>query len=324
MSVEQIKLALRPYDQFNPLIIGAAEVSGYKVDVDFRAPLSDDFTGGFHAREISFNRYVLARASGDDTLVGLPAFVLRGFRHRNYIVHRSSTISELRELVGARIGTNSWSDTGTMWARAALREAGVDLGGVQWVIGNLDETVKVKPPTPLDVPPPANSQRLADDENLLECLRRGTLDAVTTAFVPNSIYEADGEFRRLIPDFRRAEVAYHERTGVYPAFHIVAVQRSFAQGSPEVVLALYQALVKSWQLWWAKTKNYGDASPWAIEEAETLIKQFPDDLLPFGTKSPSHKHMLASMCVEQLEQKLVAKAADPEALFAEFNQIAAA
>jgi 4,5-dihydroxyphthalate decarboxylase len=323
MSISQINIALRPYDQFNPLIIGAAEVSGFQVNVDFRAPLSDDFSGGFHAREISFNRYVLAHAKGDNSLMGLPAFVLRGFRHRNYIVHRSSPITELRELTSARIGTNSWSDTGTMWARAALREAGVDLEGVRWVIGDLDDTVKVKPPTPLDVPPPSGSERLAENETLLDGLRKGTLDAVTTAFVPNSIYQRDGEFRRLIPDFRQAEVAYHDRTGVYPAFHIVAVQRSFAERSPEAVIALYEALIKSWQIWWAKTKNYGDASPWAIEEAETLAKRFPDDLMPFGTKSPSHRHMLASMCVEQLQQKLVAKAANPESLFAEFNQIAA-
>jgi 4,5-dihydroxyphthalate decarboxylase len=322
MSIEQINIALRPYDQFNPLIIGAAEVPGFKVSVDFRAPLSDDFSGGFHAREISFNRYVLARAKGDDSLVGLPAFVLRGFRHRNYIVHRSSPITKLSELACGRVGTNSWSDTGTMWARAALREAGVDLDGVHWVIGDLDETVKVKPPTPLDVLPPTNSERLAENETLLGGLRKGTLDAVTTAFVPNAIYESDGEFRRVIPNFRQAEVAYHQRTGVYPAFHIVAVQRSFAEQAPEAVLALYQALIKSWQIWWTKTKNYGDASPWAIEEAETLVKQFPDDLMPFGTSSPSHRHMLASMCIEQLQQKLVAKAADPESLFAKFNQIA--
>jgi 4,5-dihydroxyphthalate decarboxylase len=322
MSRANIKIALRAYDQFCPLINGAVSDPEFDFDVDFRAPLSDDFSSGFHAREISFNRYVLAYARGERDLIGLPAFVLRGFRHRNYIVRRDSPFTRLSELKGRRIGTNSWGDTGTLWARAALREAGVEVHDVSWLLGDLDEVTKLKPRGAKDVEPPANADYLRGQQNLLAALRDHTIDAVTTAFMPPSVYERDGEFRRLVTDFRQAELDYHSRTRIYPAFHIVAVQRSFAETSPDAVRALYRALQESWNIWWAKTKNFGESSPWAIGEAETMLTLFPDDVFPFGTRSPSHVRMLEAICNEQLRQGLISDPADPGSLFSDFEQLA--
>jgi 4,5-dihydroxyphthalate decarboxylase len=322
MSRTRIKIALRAYDQFCPLINGAVSHPEFEFDVDFRAALSDDFSPGFHAREISFNRYALAHARGERNLIGLPAFVLRGFRHRNYIVRRDSPLTSLSELKGRRIGTNSWGDTGTMWSRAALREAGVDVSDVSWVLGDLDDVTKLKPRGPTDAGPPADTLYLSEQQTLLGALRDQSVDAVTTAFMPPSVYERNGEFRRLITDFREAELAYHTRTGIYPAFHIMAVQRSFAETFPDAVRTVYQALQDSWNIWWTKTKNFGESSPWAIEEAETMLNLFPDDLFPFGTQSASHRRMLRAVCDEQLKQKLVTVPADPGALFSDFEELA--
>ena len=324
MSSTSVNIVLRAYDQFCPLILGAIDTPGFDFDVRFRAPLSNEFPEGIHGGEVSFNRYVMARANGDDRLVGLPAFVLRGFRHRNYIVRRDSPLESLSELKGKRVGSNSWSDTGTMWARAALREAGVEVGDVQWVIGHLDDNIRMKPKTPFDVEPPHGSTLLAGGQTLMDGLRAGTVDAATTAFMPPSVYEVGGEFRRLVRDFRAAESGYHRRTGVYPAFHIMAVQRSFAETNPRAVLALYDALIASWENWWLKLKNFGEASPWAIEEAETMIRDFSEDTPPFGSDKPAHRTMLAAMCHEQYAQGLVGTAADPARLFSDFEEIAKA
>ena len=85
---------------------------------------SADLDGG----ETSFSRYVRARAAGDDRVIALPLFLMRGFRHRCIIVRRDIDRRDAADLKGARIGLTGWPDSGNTWTRAILREAGV---GVQ-------------------------------------------------------------------------------------------------------------------------------------------------------------------------------------------------
>jgi 4,5-dihydroxyphthalate decarboxylase len=127
MADVDVKMTLRAYDHTCPLLLGDVPTPGVRLTIDHRAALTLQFPDGLDVAEVSFNRYTLARARGDDTLVGLPAFVLQGFRHRNFFVRADSALTSLAQLRGRRVGTNSWPDTGTMWARAAMRDAGVEL-----------------------------------------------------------------------------------------------------------------------------------------------------------------------------------------------------
>src|SRR5262249_4102423 len=123
MADIDVKMILRAYDHTAPLLIGDAPTPGVRLTIDHHAPLTLQFPDGLDIAEVSFNRYTLARARGDDTLAGLPAFVLQGFRHRNFFVRADSTLTRLADLRGRKLGTNAWPDTGTMWARAAMRDA---------------------------------------------------------------------------------------------------------------------------------------------------------------------------------------------------------
>lgn len=323
MDNVDVNLIFRPYDQYTRLIMGAVETPGINLSVNYTAPLKFTFDEGVHGGEISFNRYVASYANGDAQLVGIPAFVVRGFRHRSYIVRQDSPLRDLASLRGKRIGTNSWGDSGTMWSRAALREAGVGVGDVQWVIGDLDESTKKKKSDVVDFEPPAGSEYLAEGRNLLAALRAGEIDAVTTAFMPQSVFERGGEFRRVVEDFRTAERACRERTGVFPASHIIAFDRDFAERHPAAVFAVYKGFQASWAAWWAMQRNFAQTSPWAMAEVETIIRDFPEDFPPFGTDRPAMQRMLAAICEEQEAQGLVAKAADPARLFADFDRLIA-
>jgi 4,5-dihydroxyphthalate decarboxylase len=323
MSELQVNMTLRPYDHLVPLFLGDVQTPGLKLNLDHRMPMVSTLSEDLAAAEVSFNRYVLAAAKGDDSIIGLPAFILRGFRHRNYIVRRDSPLENLGDLRGTRIGTNSWSDTGTMWARAAMRDAGVEVTDVNWVIGDLDEATPLKPPTHMDVDPPQGTQFLRSGQTLMGTLRDGGIDALTTAFMPNSVFEPNGEFRRLVRNFREVEGEFHRRTGVYPGFHIVAVRRDFAEAHPQAVMTLYDALRASWNIWWTKAKKFAESSPWAMEEIETQVRDFSGDIPPFGTESDAHKRMLAMICHEQFAQGLIPSAARPEELFAGFDSIKA-
>lgn len=321
MSNIRVNMVLRAYDQFCPLMLGNVQTPGIDLRVDFRADIGNEFPDTLDVGEVSFNRYVMAYANGDRCLVGIPAFVLRGFRHRNYIVRRDSDLKSLSDLRGKRIGCNSWSDSGTLWARQALREAGVDIGDVQWVIGHLDETTKLKPRTPQDVCPPPGTEFLSEDQNLMAEMMAGRIDAITTAFMPDMVFMPDGAARRLVTDFRAVETEFHKRTGIYPAFHVMAFRRDFAEAHPAAVVAVYNALQESWRQWWTKAKKFGETSPWAIAEIETMFADFPEDTPPFGSGNAATRRMLATMCHEQFAQGLVKSPADPESLFAEFESM---
>lgn len=321
MARPRLALRLRPYDHICPLLLGEVDVPGVDLDVDWRGPLAVTFPEELDAAEVSFNRYVLAKARGERDLVGIPAYILRGFRHRNFFVHAASDLTGLAMLRGRRVGTNSWSDTGTMWARAAMRDAGVEVDDVEWVTGTLDADTPTRQPGAKDLRPPAGAQALAAGDTLIAALLEGRIDAITTAFAPTEIFTKSSRIRRLVTNYVDTERDYHRRTGVYPGFHIVAFRRSYAEAHPNVVVALYRSLKRSWDSWWLKAMRFAEASPWAMAEVETMAHEFPDDTPPFGLSSFGHKRMLSAICEAQRAQNLVESAAAPEDLFADFLQI---
>jgi len=317
----RVTMTLRAYDQVCPLLLGDVPTPGIELSIDHRAPMTLQMPEGLDIAEVSFNRYVLGRARGDRNLIGIPAFILQGFRHRNFFVRADSPLQRLSELKGMRLGSNSWPDSGTMWARAAMRDAGVEVDDVRWVIGTLDEATPTKPPSPNDASPPAGARYLGPGETLLDELRAGRIDAVTTAFAPDEVFRQGGWLRRLVQNYPEVEADYRRRTGIYPAFHIMAARRDFAEQQPEALLAVYRALQDSYRQWIVKLRKFAEASPWAMSEHETMLREFDGHAQPFGVASPSLRRMLSAICAEQYAQKMVDAPAAADELFAEFETI---
>src|SRR5262249_34299762 len=121
-----------------------------------------------------------------------------------------------------------------------------------------------------------------------------------------------------VENYQEAEAAYHRRTGIYPAYHIVAARRSFAERHPAAVLTIYRALRESYAQWVAKVRRYGEASPWQQHEIEALLRDFAGNVPPFGLAAAAQRRMLATLCAEQQAQGLTDVAARPEQLFAWF------
>lgn len=324
MSLLEAKFVLRAYDHMCPLFLGDAPTPGIDLKLDHRSPLTINVPESVDIAEVSLNRYVVAYARGDDSLIGMPAFILRGFRHRNFFVRADSPLTSLAELRGRRVGTNAWPDTGTMWARAAMRDAGVEVDDVQWVIGQLDAETPNKPDSPSDAFPPENAEYLAPDDYLVDALLDGRIDVLTAAFAPDDVFRRGGTIRRLVRNYREVEEDYYRRTGVYPGFHIVAARREFAERNPWALMVIYRALEQAFDLWVTKVKRFSEASPWAMDELETMLGAFAPDTPPFGLESPAHRLMLETMCREQYAQRLVARPANPVDLFAGFAELAAA
>ena len=274
-------------------------------------------TADVHGGEASFGRYLLAMASGDRSVVGLPIFLMRGFRHRCFFVRADSGLSQLSELRGKRIGINEWPATGNTWARALLRDQGVDTFEVDWLVGQVSAGYK---PVPNDPLPPG--VRRDSDHLLVDLLRDGGIDALVCPWPPDGFYDANSGLRRLYPDFATVEQAYYRRTGIYPGHHIIVLRRDLVEAHPEVVRAVYDAFDEARKLTEAGFRSIAEILPWLLEELERDTRLIGDDLHPYGVAP--NRRMIAAFCAEQAAQKLTSTGVDPELVFAEFKALSKA
>ncbi|WP_220447951.1 hypothetical protein [Nonomuraea diastatica] len=308
----RIRLAARDWDHLVPVATGAVRPEGFALDLDSRAVTPDVLSEpGLDGGETSFSRYVLGRAAGDDRLVGLPVFVMRGFRHRCVLVRRDSELTSLEGLKGARVGLTGWPDSGNTWTRALLRAAGVDLGGIDWTVGPLaaGETGKGRTgPVPL----PGNVS--LTDEGLAEGLAAGRFDAIMTPFMPPELFTPESRLRHLLPDHRAAEHAYYERTGFVPGIHLVTLKRESVERHPWLPQAVQDVFERSKRHWLARRRLLADTTPWSLSDLTETALTFGHDWMPYG--AAPNAAMVAAFCAELHAQGISSRRIGAEEVFA--------
>ncbi|MEU8701596.1 hypothetical protein AB0C61_28830 [Streptomyces sp. NPDC048680] len=314
MQQPEIRLGLRDWDHLTPLLSGAVPTPGWSLRLDLRKVTPDVLTESvLDGGETSFSRYAQARAAGDDRLVGLPAFVMRGFRHRCVLVRRDSPFTSLLELKDARIGLTGWPDSGNTWTRALLRGAGVDLAGIQWRVGPLVEGESGKDRLG-SRPLPANVSAMADGTSLQEELAAGRLDAVFTPFMPTEMFTAHSRFRHLLADHRAAERDYLAATGFVPGIHLVTLKRETVRAHPWLPAAVLDALDKSKRHWVERRRLLADTTPWLLDELLDTARRFDGgDWMPYG--EDANAPMVRAFCEELHAQGVWPEPVDPSVLF---------
>ncbi|MFG1685841.1 hypothetical protein ACGFNP_37155 [Nonomuraea sp. NPDC049269] len=312
MTKPRIRLGLRDWDHLVPVATGTLTSEAFDLDLDSRAMTPDvlsepELDGG----ETSFSRYVLGRAQGDDRLVGLPVFVMRGFRHRCVLVRRDSELREFAELKGARVGLTGWPDSGNTWTRALLRAAGVDLTGIEWTVGAVD------------APEPGKDRvggaKLPDnvsvtDGSLAEELAAGRLDAIMTPFMPAGFFTPESRFRHLLADHPAAELDYFHRNGFIPGIHLVTLKRELVERHPELPGAVQELFERSKRHWLARRRLLTDTTPWLLADLSRTQEVFGEDWMPYGTAA--NAAMTAAFCAELHAQGIAPASIDPQEVFA--------
>jgi 4,5-dihydroxyphthalate decarboxylase len=319
MTNVPVTLVTRNYAYVQPLATGDIRPAGINLQLIRTwdalprvAANTPDISGG----EASFGRYLLGLAAGDRSVVGLPIFLMRGFRHRCFFVHRDSPLSDIAELRGKRVGINEWPATGNTWARALLRERGVPIQSVQWLVGQVSDGYKPVPDDSL----PAGVERAPAGRLLVDMLATGEIDALVCPWPPAGFDVPESPVRRLYPEFRRVERAYFERAGIYPGHHIVVLRRDLVEAHPQIVSALYTAFDEARQATEANFRAIAEILPWLLDELERDTRLFGDDLHPYGLDA--NRRMIEAFCEEQFAQGLTSHRLDPACAFAEFEQLA--
>jgi 4,5-dihydroxyphthalate decarboxylase len=312
-----LTLATRDYDFVTPLATGDVVADGLDLSLlrSFDALQRVGGDPAVHGGEASFSRYVQRLAAGDRSLVGLPLFVMREFRHRSFYVRRDSGLRSIGELAGRRVAVDAWPNSGNTWSRALMREEGVPVDRVRWLVGRVHEH---DAPPPADALPPGVERARRP---LRDLLLDGELDVLVWAWAPEGLYEPNGPFRRLIEDYRAAEQAHYRHTRLFPAHHLVVLKRDVVDRHPEAVRAVFEAFEAA-RARTADTRwKLHESSPWLLEDLEAQARLMGPRYQPYGL-GPENRRMVARFCEEQHAQGLTARPLDPDAVFGEFEALA--
>jgi len=312
------------HDHLYPLFSGDVVPDGITMQFDRTVPLSALYEDpSYQAGETSLGLFMLRTSQGYRDWVGLPIFPMRQFRHRCFLVKRGSPLYDLDTLTsleGKRVGLDGWPNSGNTWTRVMLREAGVDIWKIDWVIAPVDGPAA---PPRSDVPSldvPSNVSAGPAGKSLVDLLLAGEIDVLVTAFLPRGFYELDSPLVHMIPDYRAAERVYYQRVGYCPAHHILTVRREVIERDPWIAGSLLAAFTESRRFWREQRRKLQDTSPWVLADLEETAALFDGgEWNPYGLDA--NMKMLTDFCQDQYAQRLVTAPVNPVEAFADFTRL---
>ena len=172
----------------------------------------------FDVGELSCSSYLVARDQGME-IDAIPVFLHRRFRHGFAFINTSKGIKSPKDLTGKKIGVKSFQVTAALWMRGILEhEYGVPHKSIEW-FAEYDEDVPFVPPPDLKL------HRLPDHQNCEDMLVSGELDAVLHADLIWPITQKHSAVARLWPDYKREEINFFSKTGIFPIMHVMGIKR---------------------------------------------------------------------------------------------------
>ncbi|WP_262299377.1 nitrate ABC transporter substrate-binding protein [Microvirga sesbaniae] len=309
-----LRLALRDWDYMTPLVLGDVRSPRLDVRVDRVGTLISNVAldPAYEAAEMSFSRYSQLRHDGDDSVVGMPNFIMRGFRHRCIITTKGSSIRRLLDLAGKKIGVTGWRDSGNTWTRAAIRREGVGIEDAVWYAGRLTEAHPIT--DRLDgFGRPGRIEAAPGERPMVELLKDGGLDAVLTPFMPPGFFDEDSPFRQVLDDFRATEVSYFRDVGYVPGMHLIGFKAEFVHEHPWVMDELNELIDASQRMWLQKREKYADTTPWMIDELRRCATDLPPSWNISGLEA--NEKMIGDFATELYEQKILQRLLTPAELF---------
>ncbi|MGP9434020.1 nitrate ABC transporter substrate-binding protein [Ewingella sp. AOP8-B2-18] len=312
-----IRLAVRDWDYFTPLALGDIKPEGFNLEIDRVGTLVDDLatSADYQAGEVSFSRYAQGRARGEQDLLGIPHFLMRGFRQRCIITRQDSPLTELCQLKGKRIGLTGWQDSGNTWTRTVLALEGVQIEDARWYVGRLTEQHPIVDRL-AGFGQPGRIEAVPEERPMMELLQEGWLDAVFTPFMPEGFFKPDSGFRQFQPDFRQAELDYFNRVGYVPGIHLLAIKPALAAEHPWLPQALSDIIERSYHVWMEKRAKYADTTPWLLDDLRRTVVDLPADWNANGYAA--NEQMINDFGAELHRQNLTAQRLTAADLFPHF------
>lgn len=238
----------------------------------------------FDASEMSFSEFITRIDAGDRSLVGIPVFTSRMFRHSYIAVNRTS-VAKPADLRGKRIGIPIYTTTAAVYMRALLQhDYGVGFSDVDWVTGDMEKPGGHAPVSALHKP--VRIERNAAEKSLSQLLAENEIQAIMSPTLP-SVLGQHPDVVRLFPNYPEVEAEYYKRTGIFPIMHLIALRREVHEKHPHVAESLYNACRAAKDLGLKRMYSSGTTPymlPWMSRDLSEIDTVFGSDLWPYGTE----------------------------------------
>jgi len=235
----ELTLACGDNEIVRPLITGRVQVDGADVTI-----LTDMDSATRHWRFLRNNEFDIAEVSGSSYLAArdndwpfraIPVFLHRRFRHGFMFINTGKGIAKPADLKGKKIGVKTLMTTAVLWMRGILQsEYGVPLNSIEWV-AELNNDVDVS------LPPDIKYKLLQKDQSIETMLAEGELDAVFHSDFIEPFVAKDPRVARLFADHKAEEMAYYQRTGIFPIMHVTGIRKALADEHPWLAVNLFRA-----------------------------------------------------------------------------------
>jgi 4,5-dihydroxyphthalate decarboxylase len=280
-----LTLALGAYDHTRDVTDGTLRVEGVQLrtldlpieEIFYRFTLHREWD----ISEMSMAKYIALRSQNDDSIVALPVFISRAFRHSMFYVRDGSAITRAQDLAGKRIGIPEWAQTAGVYGRGYLTDyVGLKLPDIEWVQAGVNEPGR-KEKVSLKLPDGVRYSSVPD-RSLNDMLLAGELDAVMSARPPLGLGRG---ISRLTPESQAAEEQYFKDTSIFPIMHALVVRQPVLDAHPWVAMNLYKAFLQ------AKNRSMERLSdvtashaplPWMADYTQRMRSLFGDDFYPYG------------------------------------------
>ncbi|MDP4594032.1 MAG: ABC transporter substrate-binding protein [Beijerinckiaceae bacterium] len=294
MDKLKLTFACSPYDRIEPLRQKKVQPEGINLDTitDYGPrELFDRMmqTNEFDIAEMSSSEHIAMTCAGGSPFVALPVFPSKVFRHSFVVYNKARGISKPKDLEGKRIGVPLHTMTAAVWCRGVLEDDyGVDLSGVTWVQGSMNESGSHGNPNPPPLLQPVDIVQNTSGKSLNDLLVAGEIDATLGAVLPDALGR-DPNIVRMWPNFRDVEMDYYKRTKIHPIMHIVVIRKDVYNKNPWIAKPLYQAFEASKRLAWQQLSYDGAQKvmlPWLYADLAEIREVFPgNDPWPYGIEA---------------------------------------
>ena len=321
MNEVDLTLAMAYYEHVTDLTSGRVPVSGVSLRW-LELPVEEIFHRFVRFREwqiseMSMGKYVSLVSRGDRSMLGLPVFPSRVFRHSAIYV-RAGEFTQPGQLRGRRIGVPEWAQTAAVYSRALLQhEWGIPLAEAEWYQAGVNQAGREEH-VALDLPPGIRLT-VAAGRSLNDMLLDGSIDAVLSAHPPDAFKRGDPRVVRLLADPGKAEQEYAARTGIVPIMHLVVLRADVAEAYPwlagNLMTAFEEARARSVARLAGGPAGPGSRVPllWADEALARTRAAFGGEPFPYGVES--NRRTLEAFTRWAHEQGVTHRPVDVDELF---------
>jgi 4,5-dihydroxyphthalate decarboxylase len=242
-------------------------------------------------------------------------FASRVFRHGFIVVNRKF-VKTAKDLEGKRIGVPLYTQTAALFVRGLMQhDLGVDLSGIEWVQGAVNEPGGYGNPSVMPLLRPARIAPNQSGKSLSDLLEAGDIHAIIGSNLPRAL-KRHPDVVRLFPDYRAREQDYFRRTRIFPIMHLVVIRNDVHERHPQVAASLYKAFCAAKDRAWERMRYSGTLRymlPWLPADVEEIDELFGGDCWPYGVAP--NRPTLEALVSYMVEQGLIATPIPVEKLF---------